>query len=191
MPTLAYGLLALLAREPLTGYEMSRLLRDPIGLFWQARHSQIYPTPRASSRPAGRPRSRHQGRVRDRTSRHAITDIRAGRALRRWVASPPGRRSSRDELLLRVYAPPGSWTRRPSSQFCGKQKRGTQAASGYLCRLDADRGNGMPRASPQGAVSRITRRTSARNRVQHERPPESAGSSAAARGRPRAGPGVR
>ena len=27
MPTLAYGILALLAREPLTGYEMSRLLR--------------------------------------------------------------------------------------------------------------------------------------------------------------------
>jgi DNA-binding PadR family transcriptional regulator len=105
MPTLAYAILALLAREPLTGYEMSRLLRDPIGLFWQARHSQIYPTLSRLEQAGWTTSQQAPGPGPRPTSRHAITDIGLD-ALRRWVASPPGRRSSRDELLLRVYA---SW----------------------------------------------------------------------------------
>jgi DNA-binding PadR family transcriptional regulator len=104
IPTLAYALLALLAHEPLTGYEMSRQLRDPIGFFWQARHSQIYPvlsrleslgwtTSETFSGPGPRP-----------TRRHVVTDD--GRAaLSAWVGSP-SRKGGRDELLLRVYA---SW----------------------------------------------------------------------------------
>jgi DNA-binding PadR family transcriptional regulator len=104
IPTLAYALLALLAREPLTGYEMSRYLQDPIGFFWQARHSQIYPvlsrlerlgwtTSESFSGPGPRP-----------TRRHAITDDGVA-ALRAWIGAP-ARRGGRDELLLRVYA---SW----------------------------------------------------------------------------------
>ncbi len=104
IPTLAYALLALLAREPLTGYEMSRQLRDPIGFFWQARHSQIYPvlsrleglgwtTSETFSGPGPRP-----------TRRHVITD-RGVAALSAWVGAP-ARQGGRDELLLRVYA---SW----------------------------------------------------------------------------------
>ena len=104
-PTLAFAILALLAREPLTGYQLSRQLRDPIGLFWQARHSQIYPvlnrleglgwaTGEEIPGPGPRP-----------TRRFAVND--AGlEALRSWVAAPASRRSGRDELLLRVYA---SW----------------------------------------------------------------------------------
>jgi DNA-binding PadR family transcriptional regulator len=104
IPTLAYALLALLAREPLTGYEMSRQLRDPIGFFWQARHSQVYPvlsrlerlgwtTSETFSGPGPRP-----------TKRHVITDDGLA-ALRAWIGAP-ARRGGRDELLLRVYA---SW----------------------------------------------------------------------------------
>jgi DNA-binding PadR family transcriptional regulator len=105
MPTLAYAILALLARDSMNGYEMSRLLRDPIGLFWQARHSQIYPTLSrlegagwTTSRQAPGPGPRP-------TSTYAITEAGLD-ALRAWVGSSTGRKSSRDELLLRVYA---SW----------------------------------------------------------------------------------
>ena len=105
IPTLGYAVLALLAREPLTGYALSRQMRDPIGFFWQAHHSQIYPMldrlgreglieSREIPGPGPRP-----------TRRHEITP--AGlTALRAWVAAPAPPRGGRDELLLRVYA---SW----------------------------------------------------------------------------------
>ena len=105
MPTLAYAILALLSRGPLTGTEISHKLRDPIGLYWEARHSQVYPalsrlafrgwiTSPEPAAPGLRPRRRYD-----------ITDDGVA-ALRAWVGSPPSRRSHRDELLLRVYA---SW----------------------------------------------------------------------------------
>ena len=105
MPTLGYAILSLLSREPLTGVGLSQRLRDPIGLFWEARHSQIYPVLSrledrgwvSSVEPPGaglRPRKRYE-----------VTDDGLA-ALRAWVAAPPTRRSHRDELLLRVYA---SW----------------------------------------------------------------------------------
>ena len=104
LPTLGYAILALLAREPLTGYEISQQLRDPIGLFWQAVHSQVYPVltrieafglARSTTEPGPGPRPK---------KRYQVTD-RGLDALRAWVESPQERRG-RDELLLRVYA---SW----------------------------------------------------------------------------------
>jgi DNA-binding PadR family transcriptional regulator len=105
MPTLGYAILALLSRGPLAGGELSNQLRDPIGLYWEARHSQIYPV---LSRLAYRgwiasPEPAPPG-LRPRRS-YEITDQGLD-ALRAWVAAPPSRRSHRDELLLRVYA---SW----------------------------------------------------------------------------------
>ena len=41
--TLGYALLGLLAREPLSGYDLAQRLKGRVGFFWQARHSQIYP----------------------------------------------------------------------------------------------------------------------------------------------------
>ena len=41
--TLGFALLGLLARQPRTGYELSQALRRPIGYFWTAGHSQVYP----------------------------------------------------------------------------------------------------------------------------------------------------
>lgn len=40
MNTISYVVLAMLVRAPLTGYELKRFLN----LFWEAHHSQIYPT---------------------------------------------------------------------------------------------------------------------------------------------------
>ena len=105
VPTLAYAILALIAREPLTGYQVSQQLRDPVGHFWQARHSQVYPVfnrldglgwvaAEEIAGPGPRP-----------TRRYEVTEAGLS-ALRAWVGAPPTRRTARDELLLRVYA---SW----------------------------------------------------------------------------------
>jgi DNA-binding PadR family transcriptional regulator len=105
VPTLAFAILALLAREPLTGYQVSRKLRDPIGLFWQARHSQIYPVLNRLERLGWASAEEIPGPGPRPTRRFAIDDSGLA-ALRTWIAAPPSRRSGRDELLLRVYA---SW----------------------------------------------------------------------------------
>src|SRR5438128_5866482 len=41
--TLGYALLALLARKSLSGYDLAQHMKRPIGFFWQAQLSQIYP----------------------------------------------------------------------------------------------------------------------------------------------------
>ena len=41
--TLGFALLGLLARGPLSGYDISAQLARGVGPFWHARHSQIYP----------------------------------------------------------------------------------------------------------------------------------------------------
>lgn len=105
LPTLAFVLLSLLARQPLTGYGLARRLTEPIGFFWEARHSQIYPTlavlekhvfVEASLTGVPRPRP---------TKTYQITDAGLA-ALRAWVGQPTRRWGGRDELLLKVYA---SW----------------------------------------------------------------------------------
>ncbi|MEU6133450.1 PadR family transcriptional regulator [Nocardioides sp. NPDC047086] len=40
---LGFAILGLLARRASTGYEVAQRMRQPIGYFWTARHSQIYP----------------------------------------------------------------------------------------------------------------------------------------------------
>jgi DNA-binding PadR family transcriptional regulator len=101
-PTLVYAILALLGREALTGYEIAQRLRDPVGLFWSAGHSQIYPAlarieaagwATATAGPGPGPRAK---------KRYELTDAGLA-ALRSWVEAPTGRRR-RDELMLRVFA---------------------------------------------------------------------------------------
>ncbi|HEY7222946.1 MAG TPA: PadR family transcriptional regulator [Micromonosporaceae bacterium] len=101
--TLGYALLGLLARRPRTGYELSQALRVPVGYFWTASHSQIYPELArleadrliaSTVVPGPGPRD---------TKRYAIT--RTGRAaLAEWVVVPVSDDHSRSEELLKVYS---------------------------------------------------------------------------------------
>jgi DNA-binding PadR family transcriptional regulator len=100
---LDYALLGLLARAPLSGYDILREMEEPIGFFWHARRSQIYPQ-LARLEAAGlithtvvEQRDRPDKKV------YAVTD--AGRAaLRRWAATPALLPADRDELMLKVYS---------------------------------------------------------------------------------------
>jgi DNA-binding PadR family transcriptional regulator len=40
---LGYALLSLLARGTKSGYDLAAGLKEPVGFFWHAHHSQIYP----------------------------------------------------------------------------------------------------------------------------------------------------
>jgi DNA-binding PadR family transcriptional regulator len=100
---LGYALLCLLVRGPSTGYDLARRLRRPIGYYWTARHTQIYPelarlataglvTYEAGAGPGPREKKTY-----------SITD--SGRdALAGWLVTPPAPRVPKDELLLKTYA---------------------------------------------------------------------------------------
>jgi DNA-binding PadR family transcriptional regulator len=109
VPTLGYALLALLAKQPNTAYELSQRVRRPLGYFWTASYGQIHPQLREltaagllSEESLAGP-GPHDKRV--------YTITAAGRdALAAWAVEPPRQEPSRDELLLKTYA---IWTAEP------------------------------------------------------------------------------
>jgi|SRR5215469_2871106 len=108
---LGYAILALLARQPSTGYELSARARRPLGYFWFARHSQVYPElqkllsagwVRFDATPGPGPREKK-----------VYSPTEAGmQMLREWVTQAPEPRHTRDDLLLKAYA---IWTADPAA----------------------------------------------------------------------------
>lgn len=103
MNTLGYAILGLMAGRPRTGYEISRAMQRPLGYFWTARHSQIYPELAALEKdgllrskvvPGPGPRD---------TKRYTLTS-RGRTALITWLDSPLGEEPAKSELMLRVWS---------------------------------------------------------------------------------------
>jgi DNA-binding PadR family transcriptional regulator len=111
VPTLGYALLGLLARQPLTGYDLAQQLKEPISFFWEARHTQIYPQ-LAVLQDLGYVRVAVAAGPGPRLKKtYTITEPGLA-ALRSWVGMPARRRGGRDELLLKVYV---SWVAEASA----------------------------------------------------------------------------
>ncbi len=107
--TLGFALLGLLARRPLTGYELTHLLRAPIVYYWSASHSQVYPSlSRLEAEKLVSHRVINGPGPRD-TKRYRITSA-GRRALTVWTVTLPGAPVNRDELMLKVYS---LWTADP------------------------------------------------------------------------------
>jgi DNA-binding PadR family transcriptional regulator len=101
--TLGYALLALLANGPRTGYGLRSAMREPVGFFWSASHSQIYPE-LAALEAAGLVRHRViEGRGPRDTKQYRLS-ASGRRALAAWAVSPPEPGPERDELMVKVFA---------------------------------------------------------------------------------------
>ena len=96
-------MLGLLARESLSGYDLAGRMRERVGFFWQARHSQIYPE---------LARLEEEGMVvhrvvvqRDRPDKKVYEITDAGlEALKEGVTAPVKLRATRDEMVLKAYS---------------------------------------------------------------------------------------
>jgi DNA-binding PadR family transcriptional regulator len=100
---LGYALLCALHKQPLTGYELVRRMRRPIGYYWTARQSQIYPELGRLSELGLITSSGESGPGPHQRRTHKLAA--AGRAvLAEWLARPPEPRPLRDELVLKTYA---------------------------------------------------------------------------------------
>lgn len=95
-------LLALLSKEPNTGYGLGRLLRSELSHLWDARLQQIY---------AELAQLQAEGLVEvqsidlpNRPAKKLYSLMQSGqRALDEWLVQPPAALSYRDDLLVRLY----------------------------------------------------------------------------------------
>jgi DNA-binding PadR family transcriptional regulator len=101
--TLGYAVLGLLSREELSGYDLKRWMERPLGYFWSARHSQIYPE-LARLEEDGFVTHRvvaQSGKPDKKVYRITASGLEA---LKEWVVEAPASRPVRDELTLKAYS---------------------------------------------------------------------------------------
>ena len=134
MATLGYALLGLLAREPLSGYDLAQRLKERVSPFWPARHSQIYPE---LARLEGQGLVSHRVVAQaERPDKKVYTITDAGlAALRTWVAAPVEVGPVRDELVLKAYS---LWLAEPGQAvalFREHERRHRERLADYEARL--------------------------------------------------------
>lgn len=104
MNTLGYVLLSLLAREPMSGYDLTAQLKKRFAPFWPISHTQIYPAlAQLEEQGLARYLLVEQHAFRPDKKVYEITE--EGRtALRQWVESPTPLVILRDEFFLKAYS---------------------------------------------------------------------------------------
>ncbi|WP_027417346.1 PadR family transcriptional regulator [Aneurinibacillus terranovensis] len=99
MNALGYALLGMLVRKPCSGYELTQLLE----VFWQAKHSQIYPLLTKLEQEQFLSYEQVQQTGKPDKKIYSITE--KGQALLQdWIAQAPAAPVIRDEFLVKVYA---------------------------------------------------------------------------------------
>lgn len=99
MNSLAFALLAMLARKECTGYELTKLLE----LFWQAKHSQIYPLLAKLEREEYVMHTYVVQKKKPDKKIYRITE-KGEKRLKKWIDIDPVVPVVRDEFLTKVYA---------------------------------------------------------------------------------------
>ena len=128
--TLGYALLGLLARESLTGYELTARMRERIGFFWGARHSQVYPE-LAKLEQRGFVVHRlveQEGRPDKKV--YSVSEAGVA-ALREWAGAPAGERPTRDELTLKAYSLWAAEPERAAAMFREQERRHRERLAEY------------------------------------------------------------
>jgi len=103
LTTLGYALLGLLARSEGSGYDLTQRLKDPVGFFWHAQHSQIYPE---LARLEALNLVQHTLVAQlERPDKKVYHLTSAGKsALEAWLEDPTEVPKKRDELALKAYS---------------------------------------------------------------------------------------
>lgn len=99
--TLGHALIGLLLRQPATGYDLARQLRRPVGYFWSAGHTQIYPE-LARLEAAGLVRHTVVAGAGPRETKRYRATATGRRELRAWLLATTPEVDDR-EILLRAY----------------------------------------------------------------------------------------
>ncbi|WP_162515285.1 PadR family transcriptional regulator [Paenibacillus pinistramenti] len=99
MNGLSYALLAMLVRKPCSGYELAKMME----VFWQAKHSQIYPLLAKLEDQSLLTSENVEQTGKPNKKIYYITDT--GRdILKTWASKPPALPVTRDEFLIKAYA---------------------------------------------------------------------------------------
>jgi DNA-binding PadR family transcriptional regulator len=106
---LGYALLGLLARAPRSGYDLIRHMEEPVGFFWHACRSQIYPELEQLEAAGLVSHTLVEQERRPNKKVYAITAAGLA-ALSEWAAAPMDIPPDRDEFMLKVYS---LWTVAP------------------------------------------------------------------------------
>lgn len=112
--SLKHSLLVLLARQPATGYDLSRQFKGSVGFFWNASHQQVYQ--QLKQMHADGWLSYQEQAQTDRPDKKIYQLTAAGQeALSQWLAGAVAPPKTRDALLVKLYAgelaPDGSLVR--------------------------------------------------------------------------------
>jgi len=109
--TLGHAILGLLARKPATGYDLARRMDRPVGWFWTARHSQIYPELARLEADGLVEHEEIDGAGPRQSKRYAVT-AHGTATLADWVASDLEPQPVRDLEVLRLWS---VWTVEPEA----------------------------------------------------------------------------
>src|SRR5574340_442963 len=100
--TTQYSILGLLTAQPMSGYDLSKNLRESLNYFWAESNGQIYPNlKKLAADGLIVPVVTHQTGRRA-PQKYALAP--AGRKrLKEWLAKPPQFQPPRNELLLKLF----------------------------------------------------------------------------------------
>ncbi|SHI18054.1 DNA-binding transcriptional regulator, PadR family [Sporobacter termitidis DSM 10068] len=97
-----YVILGLLSEEPLTGYQIKRIIDVRFRFFWNESYGQLYPSLKALC-GAGYVKETDADAAQPRAQKAYRLTPQGFEALRGWLALPVEKESMRFEILLKMY----------------------------------------------------------------------------------------
>lgn len=132
MSAIRYALLSLLAREPLSGYDIKQQMNNRLGPFWKAGSNQVYPE-LAKMEEEGLIRLQGVEQLTYRPARKVYEITESGRqAIIEWTMEPGEVEQIRDNFLLKAY---NSWLVAPEKmheQLAWIKKQHEERLAAYL-----------------------------------------------------------
>lgn len=130
--SLRHSILGLLSIQPMSGYDLKKVIDESVGHFWTADQSQIYRT--LSDLVDGGLASRRTIVQEGKPNLHLHSVTESGLAeLDRWLASPPTTQPAREPFLARLFFA----DRMPVAQIRELLERRRQEVNEFLAGLEA------------------------------------------------------